>query len=289
MLKTKPILISFIYKGRNLVFLSSVILISVFYILFVLRPNEVNLDEQRFSYAFTCFIQSIIPILLLYTVSVCIPQKLKSENKWNVLYEFILVFSVMLMASFCNFLVRDLIYINDHNWSTAYLYEELANGLKIGIVVSALTVALRIVLELIINLKKANQLQSNLTTEVLAVEAHDDSEITVQGPVKSEKFQINPRDLIYAKSAGNYVDIYIQEHEEIKKLTKRLTLSSFLTYFHKQNKILRIHNSYVANLDKIKQVSGNAAGLTLKFQNLADTSIPVSRKYIKRVEGVLQN
>ena len=118
--------------------------------------------------------------------------------------------------------------------------------------------------------------------------AQADSKIIVEGPVRSEKFEINPNHLIYARSAGNYLDLYIEVGAGVRKLTKRLSLSTFATYFHEQKQILRIHNSYIANLDKIKQVSGNAAGLTLKFKSIAEIIIPVSSKYIKKVEGILQ-
>ena len=110
MVARKPISISFIYKGTNVSIIGVFIFLSSFYILYILQPNGVKYEEQKIAYWFTCFVQSLIPILTLLTILGLIPKRFKHEDRWNILSEFILVLGVILLTGICNFLVRDIIY-----------------------------------------------------------------------------------------------------------------------------------------------------------------------------------
>ena len=69
----------------------------------------------------------------------------------------------------------------------------------------------------------------------------------------------------------------------MKKVTYRIQLSEFETQLKEASSLVRCHRSYMVNLKKVKNVSGNAQGLKLELINQSEI-IPVSRKYIPIVK-----
>ena len=66
---------------------------------------------------------------------------------------------------------------------------------------------------------------------------------------------------------------------ELKKVTYRVTLSSFEAQLEKSSGLVRCHRSYLVNLKNVENISGNAQGLKLELKNQSEM-VPVSRKYI---------
>lgn len=279
--------IDFIYKGKVLYTLGGFIFLITFYILFVLRPNEINLQEQRFSYLVTCLFHAGLPSL----VFLFLPQLISKKNKthsgnWNTIKEVIYIIFLLILIGIGNFLIRDFIYSNEYNWSLNYLIEEVINGLTIGIIIAFIVVLLRIALELNRNLRKAHQLMDSLS--ILPTSEKSPTIISIEGKVKSEKFELKVEDFLFAKASGNYIDIYLSNGGLIKKLTKRISLTAFIQHFAVTQYIIRTHKSYIVNIFKIKNIKGNKAGLFLDMENFQDLTIPVSRKYLNNFEHTLK-
>ena len=62
----------------------------------------------------------------------------------------------------------------------------------------------------------------------------------------------------------------------LKKVTYRVILSSFEVQLKEASNLVRRHRSYIVNLKKVKNISGNAQGLKLELINQSEI-IPVSR------------
>jgi len=86
--------------------------------------------------------------------------------------------------------------------------------------------------------------------------------------------QLNPEELIYLKSDGNYVEvIYGSEKLEKKLVRNRLkTLTEQLP----NDLFFQCHKSYVINKLSIVSIEGNARNFELKLRGVSD-AIPVSR------------
>lgn len=89
--------------------------------------------------------------------------------------------------------------------------------------------------------------------------------------------------LLYVESEGNYVNVVINKNGELTKQLNRKTLKSVESELQNRH-IQRCHRSYIVNLQKVVEVSGNAQGLKLTFKD-CDKQIPVSRKYISDVKS----
>ncbi len=289
-MKNYRIKIDFIYKDKVLVLLSLAIFCLTLYILYILKPHQVNYEEQRVSYFFTCLIQSIVPVLLFILGSLIISKSIKKrEKEWNIVNEFLFVFILLLGVGLGNFLTRDLVYINEKNWSSQYLFEELSNSFGIGLFIAFIIVLLRIIIELYLNLQKAKTLLNKIKPKNFDPKFSQKNLIQIQGKNKSQEFSINVPKFLYAKSSGNYIDIFLEEEEVVQRITKRISLYSFLNHFSQQENIIRIHKSYVVNLHKIVHVNGNAAGLFLTLSRITESTIPVSRKHLKDFEERVKN
>ena len=61
---------------------------------------------------------------------------LEDKNNWTIRKEFVLMFFAFLTVGLGNYLIRDLIYVNDiDNWNQAYLVEEIKHAFAIGLVI----------------------------------------------------------------------------------------------------------------------------------------------------------
>ena len=101
--------------------------------------------------------------------------------------------------------------------------------------------------------------------------------------LKNETIAFKDDNFTHAIAAGNYLDLYFVEEGQLKAKTLRLTLVSFEKQLNAAH-LKRCHRSYLVNLKKVTEVSGNAQGLKLAFAEHPE-KVPVSRKYIPLVRA----
>lgn len=97
--------------------------------------------------------------------------------------------------------------------------------------------------------------------------------------------------LLYIKSADNYVAVYFEKDKKVRKELVRTTLKR-LEIELDEYPIRRCHRSYMVNINKISVSMKSNQGLSLALKNYADEIIPVSKNYkafftrlIKQKEG----
>ena len=74
--------------------------------------------------------------------------------------------------------------------------------------------------------------------------------------------------------------------DKIKKLLIRISLSNILKQVETHS-IKKCHRSYIINLEKVKDLKGNAQGYKLILPEI-DSEIPVSRSFISSIIPQLQ-
>ena len=92
------------------------------------------------------------------------------------------------------------------------------------------------------------------------------------------KLIISTDDILYLQSADNYLEINYLEKDKPAKLLLRNTIKVMEEQFVATN-IIRCHRSYMVNTSKIKIAKKVSSGFNLTLNNLADSSIPVSKSY----------
>lgn len=129
--------------------------------------------------------------------------------------------------------------------------------------------------------------QINRSPKDSVVFAQEAEKIEVVGDSAGEQSSFYASDFLFAKAAGNYVELYYTDNGSVSKEVLRLTLSGLLNQIDKVDaSIFQTHRSYVVNLQAIAKVEGNAQGYTLALLD-SDEMVPVSRGKITEFNTVM--
>ena len=95
-----------------------------------------------------------------------------------------------------------------------------------------------------------------------------------------ERLSLQPDQLIYIESVGNYVEVHWLNMTQPQKTILRNTLKDVAEVLRPYEQFLRCHRAFLVNLKAISQTEGNARGYQLTLTG-AMTKIPVSRNYLE--------
>ena len=102
-------------------------------------------------------------------------------------------------------------------------------------------------------------------------------EITLKGEGKNEELKFMDNSILFIKSESNYCEIHINVDNNYRKELLRGSLSSIEDSLKELSFFIRVHRSYIVNVNNIDKVSGTAQGYKIHFEN-GEYSVPVSRK-----------
>ncbi len=106
----------------------------------------------------------------------------------------------------------------------------------------------------------------------------------------SDALIFTPEQFLFAQAMQNYVEVVLLKDGQIERHLIRSTLSTLARAMRQQSEqILQSHRSFLLNIAKVTKVEGNAQGLKLALDGLADQRVPVSRTFIAPVRAALGN
>ncbi|TAE20509.1 MAG: LytTR family transcriptional regulator [Candidatus Kapaibacterium sp.] len=100
--------------------------------------------------------------------------------------------------------------------------------------------------------------------------------IVIFGSSQKEQYELNPASILCIQAGDNYVTLFYESSESIKKILFRATLKSLEEQLQHRTEFFRCHKSYIVQLPHVEKVSGNAQGYKLHLP-LLDFVVPVSR------------
>ncbi len=101
------------------------------------------------------------------------------------------------------------------------------------------------------------------------------------------KIVLLPDALLYIAAEENYVNIYYNENEKVRKYVLRASMKS-LDEVCQDNGMIRCHRSYYINPKHIKVLRKDKEGLvSAELESREDIRIPVSKKYCDRLSEML--
>lgn len=112
---------------------------------------------------------------------------------------------------------------------------------------------------------------------------------TSSGDSQASSIDVAVNDLLMIEAMQNYMAVHVRgEDGEAHKHIVRSTLKELnQTLSEKEFKnLVQCHRSFIVNVDQVRDVSGNAQGLTLSLEG-SDLTVPVSRKYIADIRRLL--
>lgn len=108
--------------------------------------------------------------------------------------------------------------------------------------------------------------------------------ITFIAENEKDTFEIAQRDLLFIESADNYAVINYIESGQLKKELLRSSLTRLGKQVESES-IVRCHRSFIVNLNKVEDVTGNAQGYKFHLQT-SEVIVPVARKYSDLVKRI---
>ncbi|MFD2561429.1 LytR/AlgR family response regulator transcription factor [Aquimarina rubra] len=289
-------MLAFFKKPHPFIFNVYSVLIPViitFFIIVVLQPFQF----QDFGTTYLLISGSMVSILVGLSIvgSVKMLQKIfpkaMAENKWTVGKEFLLFLFVLILLIVVMSLT--LLILNPRASAVALM----ARTSAITFAISIFPILISIMFEQYRHQKKQLQKATSLTkvlksknTELLA---RTSDQIPVAPPVMipSEKGEIelrlDPKDLVYIKSDGNYIEVFFTDRDQVHKKLIRNRLKHIEELLPPIT-FLRCHNSYIVNGNHIIEIQGNARNLMLRLKGITET-VPVSRAKAPMISDFLHH
>ena len=256
--------------------------VALFLIYFEPFNFHLNTNENKvFQLSFFGCITTFVLLFFLYVFPLLLPN-LFSDKNWKVGYQMIYNMLILIVIAIFNSTYSN--YINSFAFTWYNYWLILSRTCILGVFPIVFITFLDYHLKVKSNLNLASNILKN-KKEFLK----DSKEAThqISTDLKNETFSFIENDFNYAIADANYTDIFFLDENILKKVTYRITLFSFETQLKKASSLMRCHRSYVVNLKKVKNISGNAQGLKLELINQSEI-IPVSRNYIPIVKQFFQ-
>ena len=262
------------------------VLSGLFIALFLLyfEPFEVNLysnENKVFQLLFYGCITTIVLVFFLYIFPLLLPN-LFSDKNWEVRHQMIFNLVILLVIATFNGIYSN--YINSLPFNFYHYWLILSRTFVLGSIIIAFITFLDYHLKVKSNINLAANI---LEDKKEFPKAPKEATHQISTDLKNETLSFIENDFNYAISDGNYTDICFLDENTLKRVTYRVTLLSFETQLKEASSLIRCHRSYLVNLNKVKNISGNAQGLKLELINQSET-IPVSRNYIPIVKQFFQ-
>lgn len=265
------------YNFNNAIVLGIVILILSTLFSFLFEPFEVNFQELKYPYFIISLIHSLVSFITFLILVLVINRVRSKDDDWLVKYELLFLLILLVIIGVGQFLVRDIIYDKDDNWSFKYLVEEIRNTILVGSLLLFIITSINIE-----RLKNIYNKRSRNLTDHLSLVDHEDETVKIITSVKSDDFDLLLSNFLYAKSDKNYTEIFLSDGKSLKRLTLK-SLEDQLTRFAF---ICKTHRSFLVNLNKIESIKGNTQGYKIVLKNHPEI-VPVSRSMIPKFESQL--
>ncbi len=103
-----------------------------------------------------------------------------------------------------------------------------------------------------------------------------DKPLPIESRLKKEKLELNPENIVYAESDGNYVIFHTEKDGIVHRSIIRNSISDIEKQLSGYIFLFRTHRAFIVNLRKVRMKKGNSLGYRIKLFGV-DNEIPVSR------------
>lgn len=222
---------------------------------------------------------SLITFAVLSFNMIVLPAYLKNifeSHKWTILKEFF--WNLWLFISVT---VGYFIY---------YIFNPYFDILPRDVVTIFLISTFAMFILIILNQNRLVNLNLNvaidLNKRLISKNSIDNDLVLFESEYKKDSVSLNVSSLRLLKSSGNYVEIYYEEKNIIKKHMIRNTLKKIEEQLADYDYIYKCHRTYLVNIRNIKKALGDPQGVKIIVDGI-NFPIPVSKIYVNKLKGVL--
>ena len=225
-------------------------------------------------------------VMLVYRIILLIFLNKKLENNWSVGHEIVAQIILLIGITFGNVFYSNILNKSSH-FSYHYLIEMLGYTLAVAIVPIFISVFLNY-RKLMNKYATANSLHKiddakPINDDITTENTNDNvvEKVIFMAENNKDSFECDAEQLMCIESTDNYVSIYYVEEKGVQRKILRTNLSKIEEQLQAPN-IRRVHRSFIANFELVNNLTGNAQGYKLHFDNWEEV-IPVSRQFSKIV------
>lgn len=229
-----------------------------------------------------CLGYALVTFVILLLNAFLLPVIFKStyvESRWRVYNEILEVLWYFFSVGTGNFIYTAMLWNSELSVGGFLLLQFFT------LITGAIPVTVLILIKQIRWLKKyadqAHQMSKNLS-EIPVNTNHRNSALAESDVVKliadngKDTFQSLSQNLIFIQAAGNYIEVYHEKDNALKKILLRCSLKRTQKMLNGHKDFFRCHRMYIINIKAIESVSGTSQGLRLQLRK-ATEPIPVSR------------
>lgn len=250
----------------------------IFSIFYFFKPFGLENSTNGLS-AKIGLLYGLVTFVVSITLTVLLPimfPKVFEEKNWIVIKEITFLLFIVSCIAIANVIATNIFY------KLSFSFAGLLNMLKYTFSFAVFPVLFSVLCKQQLLVRKYKTEANNINEyrakkEILPKEniLFDEKAVFV-GDNASEKLEILASDFICAESEENYTTFYYLQENNLKKILFRVSLKKLENQNLKIASFYRCHKSFYVNLNKVKQLSGNAQGYKLHCEYLPFL-IPVSR------------
>ncbi|WP_024771079.1 LytTR family DNA-binding domain-containing protein [Aquimarina macrocephali] len=263
---------------RNLII--AFVLGILIYIINVLAVDKSYVDINFvLSKPLLCTLAGLVTFFSILLVLEIIPRiffKPDLKENWTVGKECLLIVSLLFVIAIFNNILSLMISKEPSNSIILHFLNSSLYVILLGIVPAFLLVWLNYTILLKENLKKVSLYNEQLESRIIHTENGVSDIVNIQTSNKNEIIELDINAFLFAKSEGNYVDVFTKTSSEVKCKPYRLTIQKLEEVLINYPFIISTHRSYVINIRNISTTSGNARNYRISFEGVLH-EVPVSR------------
>lgn len=261
-----------------------------FLVLVVLKPFEFDTFLTSQLILWSLFFAAISGITVFCCVVIVKRSFRKTiEENWTVKNEFFLILFVLVTIS----LIIYVLFLI-HSPQTNKL--ELFNLVVLRtLVISFFPVLIMVLYEQNHHQKRKTRQAEQLNHELQKKQKSESQDTQVEKHsvkivlvAENDKvaLQVDPMDLFFVKSEGNYVEVFYSQSQKVQKELIRNSLKAIEEQLSAPF-FFRCHNRFLINLHHIQKMDGNARNFEIELTNIEE-KIPVSRSKYEMLLQLLQ-
>lgn len=274
LLKPYPFNNDLIHNAKVVFFIS--IVLGLF--LFFFEPFNFN----SFGTQQKLIVSSVISLITFAVLSfdmIVLPAYLKNifeSHKWTILKEFFWNFWLFISVTigyFIYYIFNPYFEISPKDVATIFLISTFA-----------------IFILVILNQNRLVKLNLNaaieLNKKLISKNNSNNDLVLFESEYKKDTISLQVSSLRLLKSSGNYVEIYYEEKDIIKKHMIRNRLKNIEQQLVDYDYIYKCHRTYLVNTRNIKKALGDPQGVKIIVDGI-NFPIPVSKIYVNKLKEVL--
>jgi DNA-binding LytR/AlgR family response regulator len=113
-----------------------------------------------------------------------------------------------------------------------------------------------------------------------------EQQVTIYSDSKTDKITLRFKDIIWVKSADNYIEIHYLQNDRYEKKLLRNTLKNIEIQLVDRPEFIRCHRTSIVNISFTEKLVRSYSGFSLKMSHI-EQNVPISRQYLILIKDAI--